>query len=99
MIYFRQEQLELAEFHFKKAVQIHKENSVLRYHMGMVYFAQNRIKDALECAKHAIKLCETNNMAVFLKARCLYFLGAHQVKNLTLDSKSELFRVINLQSF
>lgn len=79
MIYFRQEQLELAEFHFKKAFQIHKENSVLHYHIGMVYFAQNRVQEALTCSLRAIKLCETNNMAVFLKARCLYFLGKHNV--------------------
>lgn len=79
MIYFRQEQLQLAEFHFKKAAMIHKSNSVLQYHIATVYFAQNRIEEALETTELAIKLCQTNNMAIFLRARCLYFLGDLEV--------------------
>lgn len=89
MIYFRQEQLTMAEFHFNKAVSIHKENSVLHYHISMVQFAQHRFEESYETAKHAVKLCPTNNMAIFQQARALSALCAYEEALETLEMLNE----------
>lgn len=41
-IYYRQERLELAEYHFKKAIEINPNSSVLICYLGMVLNAYNR---------------------------------------------------------
>ena len=75
MIYFRQEQLDLAEFHFNKAIGIHPTNSVLHYHLAMLLQSQNRYEEALERLDHTMKLAPHNNMVVFQKARVVAHLG------------------------
>jgi tetratricopeptide (TPR) repeat protein len=41
-IYYRQERFELAEYHFKRAIEINPNSSVLRCHLGLVLNAHNR---------------------------------------------------------
>jgi anaphase-promoting complex subunit 3 len=41
-IYFRQERFELSEYHFKRAIEINPNSSVLRCHLGLVLNAHNR---------------------------------------------------------
>lgn len=47
MIYMRQEKLELAEYHFHKALTINPMSSVLWCYVGMVLTALDRLDEAL----------------------------------------------------
>lgn len=42
-VYYRQERLDLAEYHFRRATSINKMSSVLQCYMGMVLHAQNNM--------------------------------------------------------
>lgn len=48
-IYYRQERFELAEYHFKRAIEINPNSSVLRCHLGLVLNAHNRWGSDLLC--------------------------------------------------
>lgn len=41
-IYLRQERIELAEYHFKRAIAVHPTSSVLQTYLGMVLNAYDR---------------------------------------------------------
>lgn len=54
MIYYKQEKFNLAEMHFKKALSINPQSSVLLCHIGVVSFYLTRVKTY--CKKSIIKL-------------------------------------------
>ena len=80
MIYYRQEKFDLAEFHFKKAVQINSVNSVLYCFIGMVLQANHKETEALSKLDEAIKLNPLNNIALFKKAKVLTSLARYEVR-------------------
>jgi anaphase-promoting complex subunit 3 len=47
-VYYRQERLDLAEYHFRRACAINKISSVLQCYMGMVLHAQNNMPPGAE---------------------------------------------------
>ncbi|CAM9276037.1 unnamed protein product, partial [Ectocarpus fasciculatus] len=47
-IFYRQERLELAEYHFRKAADINKRSAVLQCYLGIVLHAQNRPMKTIE---------------------------------------------------
>ena len=48
-IYLRQERIELAEYHFKRAIAIHPTSSVLQTYLGMVLNAYDRCVCVCAC--------------------------------------------------
>ena len=52
-IYFRQEKNEMAEQHFRRALDIHPSSSVLWCFLGIVLHAQHREHDALKALVRA----------------------------------------------
>ncbi len=47
-IFYRQERLELAEYHFRKSAEINSRNGVLQCYLGIVLHAQNKAMKTLE---------------------------------------------------
>lgn len=67
-IFFRQEQYDLAEYHFKRALSIHPGSSVLHCHLGMAQHAAGRPNDALKTLAGAFSIDPSNTQARFQKA-------------------------------
>ena len=47
-IYYRQEKFELAEYHFRRALSINAQSSVLHCYLGMVLHANKKCEEALD---------------------------------------------------
>jgi Flp pilus assembly protein TadD len=47
-IYYRQEKYGMAEYHFRRALQINERSSVLRCYLGMALHKLKRNKEALD---------------------------------------------------
>lgn len=91
MVYYRQEKYELAEFHFRRAIQINPFNSVLYCYLGMALHAlyksnpssskprEDCLLQALKALETSIKLNPGNTVAKFNRARVLRSMKRLQV--------------------
>lgn len=80
-IYFRQERLELAEYHFRRAVDINPTSSVLQCYLGMVLNSHNRMEKNLESIDLLSKACRADNrnpQVYFQLAHVLLSNGSHR---------------------
>jgi len=77
-IYHRQEEHENARYHFLKALEINKNNSVLRCYLGMVLESLNNPLMALENFDRASQGEPQNGMAYFNKACVLMNLERYE---------------------
>jgi anaphase-promoting complex subunit 3 len=77
-IFHRQEEHENARYHFMKALEINKNNSVLRCYVGMVFDALSHPLMALENFDYATKAEPHNGMAYFHKACVLISLERYE---------------------
>jgi len=67
-IYYRQEKFGMAEYHFRRALNINPRSSVLRCYLGMALHKLKRNAEALEmlhvsfslCAAHHVCCCRVN---------------------------------------
>ena len=73
-IYYRQEKFEQAEYHYKRALAINKQSSVLHCHLGMCLQASKKYYDALDVLAIAFKLEPNNPQATFQRANVLIAL-------------------------
>ncbi|EQC35560.1 anaphase-promoting complex subunit 3, variant [Saprolegnia diclina VS20] len=77
-IYLRQEKLELAEYHFRRALSINPQSSILHCNLGMVLHAVQRHDEAIAALDIAQHLQPLNSTARFHKAKVL--LATHRYK-------------------
>jgi hypothetical protein len=56
-IYLRQERIELAEYHFKRAIAINPSSSVLQTYLGMVLNAYDRCVCVSVCVSVCVCVC------------------------------------------
>eukprot|EP01090_Pellita_catalonica_P021300 TRINITY_DN7937_c0_g1_i2.p1 TRINITY_DN7937_c0_g1~~TRINITY_DN7937_c0_g1_i2.p1 ORF type:complete len:196 (+),score=36.66 TRINITY_DN7937_c0_g1_i2:108-695(+) len=76
LVYYRQEKFSMAEYHFRRALQINGVSSVLYCYMGMVLHAKGDLEQALEMLHLAITIGATSNaLAKFKKASVLFSMG------------------------
>ena len=67
-IYIRQEKYDLAEYHFKRALTLNSQSSVLYCHLGMVQHANGKPYEALNTLGLAFRLDPRNPQARFQRA-------------------------------
>ncbi|KAL3785176.1 hypothetical protein ACHAW5_011201 [Stephanodiscus triporus] len=67
-IYFRQEKFDLAEYHFKRALDINSQSSVLHCHLGMAQHQNGKTIEALETLSGAFRLDPRNPQAHYQRA-------------------------------
>lgn len=78
LVYHRQEKYEIAESHFRQAIQINPSSSVLKCFLGMTLHKLGRNDEALIILQQAINSDRKNLMAWLEKARVLGFLQRDQ---------------------
>lgn len=79
MIFYRQEKYDLAEFHFKKAIDINSSSSVLYCYLAMVMHSNKRFKEALGVFEIAEQVDPNNPLVKFKKAKLLYSIDRFDV--------------------
>ena len=67
-IYYRQEKYDLAEYHYRRALAINTQSSILYCHVGMAQHANNKPHDALDTLAAAFKVDPRNPQARYLRA-------------------------------
>mmetsp|Transcript_4931 Transcript_4931/g.5923 ORF Transcript_4931/g.5923 Transcript_4931/m.5923 type:complete len:283 (-) Transcript_4931:372-1220(-) len=67
-IYYRQEKYDLAEYHFKRALSINRQSSVLHCHLGMAQHANSKAFEALDTLADAFRLDPRNPQARYQRA-------------------------------
>lgn len=76
----KQEKYLLAEYHFKKALEIHPSNPLLQSHVAMVVQKDsNRLDEALARFEAAEQLAPEQPMYTFRKAHTLALMGRFEV--------------------
>lgn len=86
-IYLRQEKPELAEYHFRRALQIHERSSVLRCYLGVALHALKRNGEALEELQVAAEGDPRNPLPLY--QRCVVLLAEGQLEE-ALEGAKEL---------
>jgi anaphase-promoting complex subunit 3 len=74
-IYYRQEKYDLAVHHFKKAVDLHPESSVLLCNLGMAQWSNRQMYLALDTLGLAIQVDPRNPQARFQRANIYTAMG------------------------
>ena len=59
-VFFRQEKYEMAEYHFRRALNINAVSSVLRCYLSMALHAQNDDNKSLEALDILIQACKVD---------------------------------------
>lgn len=80
-IFYRQERLELAEYHFRKAADINKRSAVLQCYLGIVLYAQNNPMKTAE-AKQMLKdacIMDPKNPQVSIYSPATYKFSFHAI--------------------
>ena len=72
MIYYKQERYSMAEFYFRKALDINKHSPVLKCHVAIVEHALQRTDKALHMLNSALALEGRNPLCKFHRAS-IYF--------------------------
>ncbi|KAJ5070717.1 cell division cycle protein 27 [Anaeramoeba ignava] len=73
-VYMHQEKFELALYHFKRALDISDNSSILHCYYAMALYANQKVPEALNSLKIAIKKNPNNAVALFKKANILFDL-------------------------
>ncbi|RXN00282.1 Cell division cycle protein 27-like [Acipenser ruthenus] len=89
MIYYKQEKFNLAEIHFKKALDINPQSSVLLCHFGM------KSEHALETLNKAISIDPKNPLCKFHRASILF---ANEKYKAALQELEELKQIVPKES-
>uniref|UniRef100_A0A7S4N5K4 Uncharacterized protein n=1 Tax=Odontella aurita TaxID=265563 RepID=A0A7S4N5K4_9STRA len=67
-IYYRQEKYDLAEYHFRRALSVNPQSSVLHCHLGMALHANGKPYEALDALAGAFRLDPRNPQARYQRA-------------------------------
>lgn len=100
-IYYRQEKFGMAEYHFRRALNINPRSSVLRCYLGMALHKLKRNAEALEMLHEAIEADPRNPLAKFEKASVLLaeeryrdaLVELHALKDIAPREASVLFHM------
>uniref|UniRef100_A0A3Q3BHS8 Cell division cycle protein 27 homolog n=1 Tax=Kryptolebias marmoratus TaxID=37003 RepID=A0A3Q3BHS8_KRYMA len=95
MIYYKQEKFNLAEIHFKKALSINPQSSVLLCHIGVVQHALKKSDAALETLNRAIGIDPKNPLCKFHRASILF---ANDKYKAALQELEELKQIVPKES-
>lgn len=76
-IYSKQERFSLAEFHFKQALKINQNCSVILVHIGVMQFNLNKIDEALQTMNEAIALDPKNPLSKFHRGSMYFQCGRY----------------------
>ncbi|TNN28753.1 Cell division cycle protein 27 [Liparis tanakae] len=95
MIYYKQEKFNLAEIHFKKALSINPQSSVLLCHIGVVQHALKKSDAALETLNRAIVIDPKNPLCKFHRASILF---ANDKYKAALQELEELKQIVPKES-
>uniref|UniRef100_A0A8C7CWE3 Cell division cycle protein 27 homolog n=1 Tax=Oncorhynchus kisutch TaxID=8019 RepID=A0A8C7CWE3_ONCKI len=95
MIYYKQEKFNLAEIHFKKALSINPQSSVLLCHIGVVQHALKKSDHALETLNRAINIDPKNPLCKFHRASILF---ANEKYKAALQELEELKQIVPKES-
>jgi anaphase-promoting complex subunit 3 len=83
-IFSKQERFQLAEIHYRHALQINRKNSVILVHIGVMQFYLHKPEKAIQTLTEAIKLEPKNPLCKFHRASMNFSIGKLQ------DALSEL---------
>ncbi|KAH9524059.1 anaphase-promoting complex subunit cdc27 [Bulinus truncatus] len=78
MIYYKQENFSLAEVHYRKALSINPQSSILMCHVGVAQHAQQKTDLALNTLNIAIKIDPKNPICMFHRASILFASDRHK---------------------
>ena len=76
-IYSKQERYSLAEYHFKHALKINPQSSVLMVHIGTMQFNLKKTEQAMQTLNAAIALDPKNPLCKFHRGSMYFQLGKH----------------------
>eukprot|EP01119_Soliformovum_irregulare_P025422 TRINITY_DN9413_c0_g1_i2.p1 TRINITY_DN9413_c0_g1~~TRINITY_DN9413_c0_g1_i2.p1 ORF type:complete len:528 (-),score=128.85 TRINITY_DN9413_c0_g1_i2:80-1663(-) len=79
MIYFRQEKYDMAEYHFRRALQINSISSVLHCYLGVALKANKKREEALKYIDMAIEIDPYNILARYNRAVILASLEEYEM--------------------
>lgn len=77
-IYSKQERYSLAEFHYKHALDINPQSSVIMVHIGAMQFNLNKTEQALQTLNSAIELDPKNPLCKFHRGSMYFQCGKYQ---------------------
>lgn len=77
-IYSKQERYSLAEFHFKRALEINPKCSVIMVHIGVMQFHLNKTEQALQTMNNAIAMDPKNPLGKFHRGSIYFQCGRYQ---------------------
>lgn len=77
-IYSKQERFQLAEIHYRNALQINRKNSVILVHIGVMQFYLNKPEKAIQTLTEAIKIDPKNPLCKFHRASMNVSIGKLQ---------------------
>ncbi|GAA5911646.1 anaphase promoting complex subunit CDC27 [Sporobolomyces salmoneus] len=78
-VYMKTGKYTLADFHFRRALEINPSNATLVCCVGSVLEKSRRYKEALETYERACLLAPESSLARFRRARMMVALGRHQL--------------------
>ena len=85
-IYYRQEKFELAEYHFRRALSINAQSSVLHCYLGMVLHANKKCEEALDLLHEASAMEPKNPQARFQRANVLITMEQYEAALVELEA-------------
>lgn len=74
-IYSKQERFQLAEIHYRHALKINRNNSIIHVHIGVMQFYLNKPDQAIQTLTEAIKLEPKNPLCKFHRASMNFSIG------------------------
>lgn len=74
-IYSKQERFQLAEIHYRHALKINRNNSIIHVHIGVMQFYLNKPNQAIQTLTEAIKLEPKNPLCKFHRASMNFSIG------------------------
>lgn len=90
MIYYKQQQFYLAEMHFKRALSINPQSSVLLCHVAVVQHALKKTEQSLETLNTAITMEPRNPLCKFHRASIYFSLHSYQEALKELDELKQM---------
>lgn len=94
-IYSKQERVQLAEVHFRHALNINRRNSVILVHIGMMQYANNKHQQAFQTLSEANEMEPKNPLCKFHRAMLNVKKGKLQE---ALDELYELKQIVPKES-
>lgn len=89
-IYSKQERFSLAEFHYKHALEINPQSSVIMVHIGAMQFNLNKTQQALQTLDAAIALDPKNPLPKFHRGSIYFQCGRYKEALVELEQLKQI---------